>query len=121
MPKILPKPWYKKILDKLALKYKKDYRVIEYVTQYPFSFLRDVIADDINPRPVRIRHFGAFIPRHPDIKEIVKENRLKTLRQKLYLLVEADLYKDEEEALEALNNMSNKEIHDLYRRFYKEM
>ena len=115
MPKILPKPWYKKVVDNLAIKYKKDRRVIEYISHYPFSFLKQVVLDEDNQRPVRLRHLGVFFLRHPDLKNILYKQRMEGLEKGMNLLVEAGLFESEEVGLAAINDMTKVEIN----RFFK--
>ena len=116
MSKILPKPWYKKVLNELAIKYKKDPRVIEYITHYPFSFLKQVMLDEDNSRAVRLRHLGVFFLRHRDLKNIVYTKRVAKLKKNISSLVEVGLFESEEAGLSAIDAMSKVEIN----RFYKE-
>ena len=121
MPKILPKAWYRKIVDQLAIKYKKDPRVIEYISHYPFSFLKQVIRDEDNTRPVRLRHLGVFFLRHPDLKNIVYNKRLENLTEKVTTLVELGLFESEEVGVSALIGMSKAEINKFYKKHIVEM
>jgi hypothetical protein len=115
MPNILPKPWYKKVVDNLAIKYKKDRRVIEYISHYPFSFLKEVVLDEDNQRPVRLRHLGVFFLKHPNLKSIVYDRRMEGLRKNMYLLVEAGLFESEEAGLAAIDAMNKVEINQFYK------
>jgi len=115
MPKILPKPWYRKVVDELAIKHKKDPRVIEYITHYPFSFLKQVMLDEDNVKAVRFRHLGLFFLRHPDLKNIVYTKRVENLKKSISSLVEAGLFESEEIGLTEIDSMSKLEIN----RFYK--
>jgi hypothetical protein len=115
MPKILPKPWYKKIIDNLAVKHKKDRRVIEYVAHYPFSFLKQVMKDESNPRPVRLRHLGVFHLKRPDLKDIVYEKRMIALKKYMPIIVEAGLFESEEAGLLAIEKMSKEDINSFYK------
>ena len=44
----------------LAIKYKKDVRVISLITRHPFRFIRNVISDPNDTRPVHLMYFGKF-------------------------------------------------------------
>ena len=121
MPKILPKAWYNKIVDELAIKYNKDPRVIEYITHYPFSFLKQVVVDEDTYRAVRLKHLGVFFMRHPDLKNIVYTKRVDRLKRNVAELVEANLFGDEMFALEVINNMSKAEINKFYKTHIKLM
>ena len=116
MPKLLPKPWYRKTIDELAIKHNKDPRVIEYIAHYPFSFLKQVMADEDNVRAVRLRHLGVFFLRHPDLKNIVYGKRVENLKKSINSLVEAGLFESEETGLFAIEAMSKAQIN----RFYKD-
>ena len=121
MPKILPKAWYNKVVDELAIKYNKDPRVIEYITHYPFSFLKQVVVDEDTYRAVRLKHLGVFFMRHPDLKNIVYTKRVDRLKRNVAELVEANLFGDEMFALEVINNMSKAEINKFYKTHIKLM
>ena len=121
MPKILPKAWYRKIVDRLAIKYKKDPRVIEYIAHYPFSFLKQAIVDEDNTRAVRLRHLGVFFLRHPNLKNIVYEKRLSNMQKWIGRIVEMGLFENKEEALTALDNMSKAEINRFYKTHVSQM
>jgi len=116
MPKILPKAWYKKVIDQLAIKYNKDPRVIEYISHYPFSFLKNAILDEDEYRAVRLRHLGLFFLRHPDLKNIVYTKRVAGLKAHINLLVEAGLFDSEEAGLSAIDAMTKAEINVFYRK-----
>lgn len=117
MPKILPKTWYKKVIDKLALKHNKDPRVIEYIAHYPFSFVKRIVRDDYDTRPIRLRHLGVFALRKEDGKENIYQKRMEGLKRKPEVLIEAGLYETVEQVNEALDAMTRDEIQKLYRRF----
>lgn len=51
----------KLIIKTLANKHKKDARVIDLITRHPFRFIRDVMSDPMDDRPVRLMYFGAFL------------------------------------------------------------
>ncbi len=44
----------------LAIKYKKDVRVISLITRHPFRFIRDIMSDPNDHRPVHLMYFGKF-------------------------------------------------------------
>lgn len=50
----------RKIIKILSDKYDKDTRVVELITRHPFRFIRDVISDPIDDRPIRLMYFGVF-------------------------------------------------------------
>jgi len=115
MPKLLQKPWYRKTIDELTIKYNKDPRVIEYIAHYPFSFLKQVIVDEDNVRAVRLRHLGVFFLRHPNLKNIVYVKRVAKLKKHITSLVEAGLFESEEAGLSAIDNMSKAEINKFFK------
>ena len=115
MPKLLTKPWYKQSIDKLALKYNKDPRVIEYIAHYPFSFLKKVIADEDNVRAVRLRHIGLFFLRHPDLKNIVYIKRIARINKHMSSLVKGGFFESEEVGIEAVKVMSKAEINKFFK------
>lgn len=45
----------------LANKYNKDVRVISLITRHPFRFIRDVISDPNDDKPVHLMYFGKFV------------------------------------------------------------
>lgn len=50
-----------KTIKELSLKYGIDSRVVRTVASFPFKFLKHVMADHNDTRPVRIRYLGAFV------------------------------------------------------------
>lgn len=60
----------KKILKILTEKYNKDVRVIDLITRHPFRFIRDVISDPEDDRPIRLMYFGAFLQKNSRNKRI---------------------------------------------------
>lgn len=115
MSKILPKPWYKKVVDELAIKYNKDPRVIEYISHYPFSFLKQVVYNEDDQRAVRLRHLGLFFLRHKDLKNIVYVKRVAGLKKSINNLVEAGLFESEEAGLSIIDAMTKHEINKFYK------
>ena len=53
-----------KIIRELAVKYKKNPRVIESIVYSPLKFSKNVINDDTDSRPIRIRYLGVFTQKH---------------------------------------------------------
>ena len=49
-----------KIIKQLAEKYGKDKRVIKLIAHSPFKFLKLIIEDPEDWRPLRLRYFGIF-------------------------------------------------------------
>jgi len=44
----------------LAIKYKKDVRVVSLITRHPFRFIRDIMSDPEDTKPVHLMYFGKF-------------------------------------------------------------
>ena len=114
MPKVA-KPWYRKLIDNLAVKYNKDVRVIEYLTSYPFSFLKQVMRDEKDPRPVWLRHLGVYFLSHPELKDITYVKRMRKMKENMSLLVEAGLFESEEAGFLAIEGMSKEEVNSFYK------
>ena len=121
MPRDSQKAWYNKVVDQLAIKYKKDPRVIEYISHYPFSFLKKVVIDEESNRAVRFRHLGLFFLRHTELKNIVYTKRVERLHRNITDLVEGGLFVDEEFGLEVIDNMTKAEINRFYKKHVKLM
>ncbi len=60
----------KKITKILAEKHNRDVRVIDLITRDPFRFIRDVISDPEDYRPVRLMYFGTFLQKNSRNKRI---------------------------------------------------
>ena len=52
------------IIRDLAAKYKKDPRIIEVIVYSPIKFVKKVVNDNIDPRPIRIRYLGVFTQKY---------------------------------------------------------
>lgn len=117
MPRNLQRAWYKKIVDRLAIKYKKDPRVIEYIAYYPFSFLKQIVNDENNNRPIRLRHLGIFFLRHNDLKNIVYVKRMAGLKKYMSILVKNDIFKSEKEGLIKIEAMTKGEVTRFYKKY----
>jgi len=74
----------RRLLTKLANKYGIDKRIVKEVVYSPLKFTRDIISDDVDERPIRIRYFGAFIQK----KNSNKSSRMNTMFEVLYNNIE---------------------------------
>jgi len=63
------------LIRDLAVKYKKDPRIIEAIVYSPFKLAKKVINDDMDDRPIRIRYLGVFTQKH----NMNKTNRMERL------------------------------------------
>ena len=54
----------KHIVHDIYLKWRKDKRVIREIVASPILFARHKFADPDDWRPIRIRYFAAFVPKH---------------------------------------------------------
>ncbi len=68
----------KRIIKYLAEKYDKDARVIDLITRHPFRFIRDVISNPEDDRPVRLMYFGTFLQKKSRNKRIYYAKLHKT-------------------------------------------
>ena len=48
------------IIKKLSIKYKLDTRIVKYITNHPFDFLRSVIENDYDEINVQFKYLGKF-------------------------------------------------------------
>ena len=55
------------IIHELYLKYRKDKRIIRAIVYHPILFTKRKIVDENDWRPIRIRYFGAFLPKNPNV------------------------------------------------------
>jgi hypothetical protein len=64
----------------LALEYKKDVRVISLITRHPFSFIRNVMSNPNDDRPVHLMYFGKFAQKNTrNKKDYYKRLKLAAL------------------------------------------
>lgn len=68
------------LIKDLAKKYQIDPRIVKEVVYYPIRFTRDIIRDDTDIKPIRIKYFGVFT------QKIVKNkmNKLNHMFEVLY-------------------------------------
>ena len=63
-----------KVIHRLHLKYRKDKRVVRFITEHPILFTKYRMGDDNDMRPIRIRYFGVFHPKKKlDYYEVIKQ------------------------------------------------
>ena len=62
-----------KLVSKLSEQYGIDPRIVRLIVDYPIKFFRRVSSDDTDIRPVRLRYFGAFVPKQKYIEKYEEE------------------------------------------------
>jgi hypothetical protein len=69
------------IIKNLALKYKKDPRIIEAIVYSPLKFAKKVFEDPKDDRPIRIKYFGVFVQKPIFNKDTRMKKLLEDLRK----------------------------------------
>ncbi len=66
------------IIKRIAKRKAIDRRVVSLVAHYPFKFVRKVMKDPDDLRPIRLRYFGLFAlkPRFKENKYPKKDNKV---------------------------------------------
>lgn len=59
-----------KIIKHISLLKFKDKRIIEKIVYHPLLFARQKMTDPDDYKPIRIRYFGAFVPKYMHSKEM---------------------------------------------------
>lgn len=71
------------IIRDLAVKYKKDPRIIEAIVYSPLKFTKKVFEDPIDDRPIRIKYFGVFVQKPVFNKDTRMKKLLVDLRKNM--------------------------------------
>lgn len=120
--KTIQTQWFKNVINNLAIKYKKDPRVIEYIIHYPFLFVQNIIRSE-DERPIRLRHLGVFVLKPSASKVDSYNRRLSFLYDNAKEVVKVEPFTKESDVLEALDEYKTTEnkdaVHKLYNRYKK--
>jgi hypothetical protein len=102
---MLKDKWQNKLVEKLAVKYGLDKRVVKVVTDYPLLFTKRVMNDPADDTPIRIKHLGVFAYRGSRTKEKVERPKFDMILQnveELYDVHYKDLFESQDEFVEYL-------------------
>jgi hypothetical protein len=62
-----------RILKSIALNAFKDTRIVKTIVHHPFMFVKKVMADPDDYRPIRIRFLGVFVMKYMKNKEMLRK------------------------------------------------
>lgn len=66
-----------KLIRDLAKQYKLDFRIIRSIVLSQYKFVKSIIKDPYDLRPIRLHYFGVFDIKHSKLK--VKMNNIKAV------------------------------------------
>lgn len=117
--------WQKNAIIELSEKYNIDRRVVREISYYPFLFLKRIMKDDYNERPVRFRNLGLFKLRNNKGKQKRLKERLDFILEhsdvwdRLYTYSRSNKqpFKDETHFINYVNHFYKKRSHTLIKHF----